>query len=272
MTKDGRRSRIDLGIVIGVLGILLSLYLYEQSIREREPCFITDPVRTEILKSSDVVGVPIKVIRTDGSEIRSDLSSIRYYLWNNGKEPIHANQVLEPISIRLDDPNARLIYPSILKISRGVTGLDVRASPNDPERTLLISFKILEKDDGVTGQIIYEGSPNARLLVSGVIEGARAFRSEEHFKSKSKQAAYIVFAAILGFLLLFLGMTLRNSLRWVKETSKPLRKSRVRIIIVASHIIVFALVGYVFYNRTLETLKSVDEKIVASKVPQQLLP
>jgi hypothetical protein len=251
--KSNRLSYIS--VTLGIFGIFLAAYFYQESIREREPFFVTDPVRTEILKSAQVQGVPIKVTRTNGSEIKSDLNSLRFYLWNNGKESIRDTNVLQKISIRIDDPNARIIYPTTLKVSREVTGISVAPDPQDPERVLLVSFKILEKNDGTTCQIIYEGRPDARLVISGVIEGTKGFRSEEFFQHRTRQAGYIAISVILALILASLAVSLRTSLQLLKNTSRPIRKNRLRIILIVIHIAVFATLTYVFYYRNLETIR-----------------
>lgn len=258
--------------MIGVFGIFLAVYFYQESIREREPCFITDPVRTSILKSTDVLHVPIKVTRTDGTEIRSDLNSVRYYLWNNGKEPIHAGNVLYPISIQFDDPTVRIIYPSVLKTSRDVTGMSASPDPQDPEKRLLVALKILERNDGISGQIIYEGNPDARLVISGVIEGAGGFKSDAFFQKRLMRAGYSVIATALVLCGALLSGTLRDSLKWLKNTSRPLRKARIRVIIILLHITAFAVLAYLFYSKNLQSNQNLHQQIVSRTVPESIIP
>lgn len=259
-------------VVLGVLGVLIAAYAYQESIREREPSFIIDPVRTEILRSDQVLGVPIRVTRTDGTEIKSDLSSVRFYLWNNGKESIRDSDVLQQISIRFDDPNVRIVYPTILKISHEVAGIRVTPDLTNPEKALLISFKILEKNDGVTGQIIYEGSTNARLVISGIIEGVESFRSESVFQKRARRAGYIFFAFALVILsTMFIG-ALRAAFHWLNTTSVHVRKNRVRLILIVLLVATFSGVTYAFFNRSMESVKRLSEKVVANAVPANILP
>lgn len=260
------------GLIIGVVGIVLAVYYYQQSAREREPSFVTDPVKTEILKSTEVVGVPIRVTRIDGTEIKSDLSAVRFYLWNNGKEPIRDTHILRQISIRLDDPNARILYPTLLKISREVTDASVVVDPKNPEKVLLVNFKILEKDDGMTGQIIYEGKPDANLIVSGVIEGAAEIHTNAFFQSRIKRAGYETLFLVLGLAFLGLLALLRELFRWVKQTEAHIRKKRVKVIFVIAHLMAFSLIAYISYYRILQSTQSLNDKIVSNRVPQTILP
>ena len=47
----------------------------------------------------------------------------------------------------------------------------------EPKTSLNIGFHILEKNDGFTGQIIYSGDPDAKLIMKGVIEGVKEIKT-----------------------------------------------------------------------------------------------
>lgn len=171
-----------IGLLLGIAGVLATIYFYELSKSERQPFLIIDPARVEILSSDRAAGVPITVLRKDGSEIKSSLNAVRFYFWNNGKESIKQSNILQPIIIRIDEPQARIIDFKVLKISREVTNLQIQRNPNDADKSLLITFSILEQFDGVTGQIIYEGNPNSSISTLGVIEGAENIQTVSSLK------------------------------------------------------------------------------------------
>ena len=150
---------------------------------------------------------PIKVFRNDGKEITSNLVSIRFYLWNAGNAAIHRDDVLRNLTITLDDEDSEILDFLFLKISRDVTDLKLQRNPADSLHSLLLSFSILEQNDGATGQIIYEGPLNSKLRIKGVIEGVKEFTSASEVQSsgfwreyRKKLINFFVVVVILSFL------------------------------------------------------------------------
>jgi hypothetical protein len=160
-----------LTVGFGVSGI----YFYFESQEARDPVFVVDPDRVEIVRAARVAQAPIKVLRRDNTPVRSDIYAARFYFWNAGKRPIKSAEVEEAIRVTLDSGSEILDFKR-LKLSRLPT--HARLVPTSVSgsrlRTLVIIFSILEQDDGLTGQIIYEGGRDARLAVSGTVEGVPA--------------------------------------------------------------------------------------------------
>jgi len=163
---------------LGVIGICASFYFFNQSNKSREPVFIIDSVRTEILTSNRISDVPIKIIKNDGTQITKDLTSIRFYFWNKGKESIKRSNVLESVKISIDDKTAEIIGYKLLKTSREISNITILPDQSD-NKSLIIDFYILEQNDGATGQIIYEGNPNSKFIISGTIEGVKQIETND---------------------------------------------------------------------------------------------
>jgi hypothetical protein len=162
-----------IGIVGTIVGVTLSVYFYKMSVVFPEPVFLLDPVRTTIVDSQRFSEAPLRVVRANGDEIKGDVTSVRFYFWNNGKKSIKPLTILEPLVITLDDPNGEILDYKILKCSRKVVEPSVERNPGDPNKNLLLSFAILEQKDGLTGQVIYSGKPEAKLAIYGAIEDVR---------------------------------------------------------------------------------------------------
>lgn len=182
---SGEEKSFDVWKIIGVFGVIgtfvfgfLGIYFYFQSVEKREPILVADPVRTEIVSSERTSEAPIRVLRSDSTEVEGDVTSVRYYFWNNGRKAIKPKHVLEPVQITIENESARIMDFKLIEVSRDVTGIDVSRSENNPDRSLIFSFEILEQDDGASIQIIYEGSPKASFLTSGIVEGAGEIKNE----------------------------------------------------------------------------------------------
>lgn len=158
-----------IGFLIGILGIVLSVYYYELSKREKEPTFIIDPIKFIILKSSSTHLAPIKILTLDSSEIKGDVTSLTFYFWNKGKEPLKSEDMLTDINLFLSH-NAKIIDFKILKSSRDVCKISLIKQSTD---SLKLNFKILEENDGFTGQIIFEGSELTQLNIAATIVGVK---------------------------------------------------------------------------------------------------
>lgn len=159
--------------LIGIAGFVFGIYAYMQSIKEREPIFIVDKNRTEILNKNNISKVPIKVIKKNGEEIKSSLTSVKIYFWNDGKEPIKRDNILRDIKITIEDTSAEIIDYKILKVSREITEIRLLPDSVKPKTTLNINFKILEQSDGFTAQILYIGNSKANISISGFLEGVK---------------------------------------------------------------------------------------------------
>jgi hypothetical protein len=163
---------------IALLAIYLSYYFYSDSIKSREPVFLIDPIRTEILSTKPLDSAPIRVLRKNGSEIHSNLYAVRFYFWNRGKESIRRANILDRLNIILEDSLSDILDFRILAVSRKVTKFQLIPDTSAQLRSLFIDFDILDANDGATCQIIYEGKPNAGLAIQGVIEGVPSILSD----------------------------------------------------------------------------------------------
>ncbi|SDK25542.1 hypothetical protein SAMN05421823_102266 [Catalinimonas alkaloidigena] len=162
-----------LGLCIGLFGIVLTIYFYERTKKEKEPTFIVDPIRLEILNTARTKEAPIKIFTPDGNEIRSDLTSMTFYFWNKGSDPILSTDILKNVIFKLDR-NVKIIDYKIIKSSRDVCNLKL-IKIND--NTLALNFHILERNDGLTAQIIYEGEKESNLSISSTIIGVKEISS-----------------------------------------------------------------------------------------------
>ena len=159
------------GIVVGAIpGLALSLYIYLQTREARDPVFVVDANGVEIISRERVANSPITVLH-DGVPIRGDVYAARFFFWNAGKRSIRPENVLEPIQITLGDSGSQILDFRSVKASRPVAHVQLTRTRANAQ-TLLVTFSILERGDGLSGQIIYQGRQRVPLQVTGTIEGA----------------------------------------------------------------------------------------------------
>jgi len=167
------------GLAVGIAGILLSVYFYSETIAEREPVFIVDSARTEIIRSERVTDTPLKVTRQTGEPIKGDITAVRTYFWNRGKLGIRPTNILEPITLSIDGEDSEVLDFKILRSSRNVVKPTIRRDESNPRQYLRLGFDILESGDGFSIQVIYVGNPNAKVSLAGAVEGVKSLTGHE---------------------------------------------------------------------------------------------
>jgi len=157
-----------------ILSIAISYIFYVISIKDRIPVFSTETLRTRIIDSKNIATAPIQVIGPNSMLIKNDLSAVIFHFWNRGGEAIESSDVLKPIYITLSDTSTRFIDVKVNKISRiDITKTKVAIFQN--RRAITINFNILDEDDGITCQVIFEGNPKSDLIINGAIKGVKSF-------------------------------------------------------------------------------------------------
>jgi hypothetical protein len=100
--------------------------------------------------------------------VSTDVTGLQIQIWNAGKEPIHSQDILEPIII---DTHVPILEATIRRLSRPVTGCTILLDPAKAT-SLVLGCKILEHNDAIVLQVIIAGSA-AQVSVSGIVEGQR---------------------------------------------------------------------------------------------------
>jgi len=203
-----------LGLVVGLVGVGSSYYFYQISRSEREPLFLTDSDRTIIIESNSIKDSPIKVVRENGTSIDGDISSIRFYFWNNGRQSVRSSDILKPLTLSFDDNKVEVLSFKILRSSRpDIVQPTLKRDSSNPSRRVQMGFSILETNDGFTGQIIYAGPRETELNISGAIEGVRDIKTGFGLSDRGFWQLYATRIAIGGLILVgFIGLLLLGSL------------------------------------------------------------
>lgn len=262
-----------IGIIVGILGIIvggcISFYFYKKSITKPEPILITDPSRTLIVNAEHFSDTPLKIVRLNGNEVAGNITALRFYFWNNGNKSIKTSNILEPINISLSDPNAIILDYKILKTSRKVVAPEFVRNIESLENELSISFGILEKNDGLTGQLIYSGNPKADLIVSGTIEGAKEILTDSLLVQRRLRTEFlpIVFLLLAAMAILIDWLLHRKRISNAKLVKKP-----GGWIVLGILISVFASVLLTNYEDTVERAKSNTMIKAIKNVPENIIP
>lgn len=230
------RAMDYLGIFFGittVLSLAMAYHWHAQSMQERTPTYYVSPERTRIVDTSIPAPSDLQVLYK-GKDLNADVSAVTVYLWNDGKLPIKAEDVLDPVNVHLN-PTCTILDTRLLKVSRPVTKF-VKGEATGPAKNVLpVSFAILESGDGAAIQIIYTGDPGTEITIGGTIVGAGepqptstpSFQSQAQTRGENARHlrlnGYLICLTALGYI----GLAVFAFLRWRKEPAH--RRARRRL-------------------------------------------
>jgi hypothetical protein len=165
---------VVLTAVFGIAGTVFGIWSHFANIREPAITYEINPLRTVIVQG----GAPSDLtVQYKGSLITKGVVSASVGIWNAGRAPIRVSDVLEPIRLKIGAGN-RILSANVVRQSREIVqfqlynpsaqpgALDVRSLD-----TLGVGFNILEHNDSAIVQIVYEGSPDADIVLSGIFVG-----------------------------------------------------------------------------------------------------
>jgi hypothetical protein len=164
-----------LSVLIGVVGVLLAIVFFFKSQAVREPYFYSESERTVLVNRELAIGQKLSVSYAGSVSNSGDITAVQCYFWNSGRAPIHNQDILKPIKLVLE-AGSEILDVGVIRQSRPDI-VDFHVVPDiteDGKRTnkASVSFRILEKGDGAALQVVYEGGPSAKVLFTGVVEGA----------------------------------------------------------------------------------------------------
>jgi hypothetical protein len=167
-------KRDYIGYILAVVSILIggfvSWYYYDKSLQIRRPMFAADFIPQTIFDAKKELRLPLKVTREDGTPLEKSVHSANHVFWNAGNSPISAQDVLTPVRITVSDPSVELLAVSIARSSRRVVDCKV---VREGKSVFVLSFRILEQDDGCLINVVYSGSQSAKYSIDGDIVGVR---------------------------------------------------------------------------------------------------
>jgi hypothetical protein len=213
------------GIVIGLAGLIFAVYAYIDS---QSAPFLTariGAVRTVLVSSE---GIQDLQVYDQNGPISGPVTAAQIVIWNAGKRTIKADDVSQPIRVRIAE-RARILSIRVLRTTRESMGITVDSSAA-ASGSFGVRFGILEEGDGALIQVTYEGTDKLKFVGSGAVAGQRGFEviEESHpddslivipRRGPASRAEYLLArilftAALLGLLFAVAYAWLRNAGWW----------------------------------------------------------
>ena len=155
-----------IGMLASTLGLIITLV---KTSADRRLTYAVNPVRTTIAAPKRTTG--LKVIYND-TVIVQEVTACQVAIWNSGKKPIWNREVLDSLhQVRIVvDPSVRILQALPQVKSRPQIGFEVDDSHRS-EGYVACSWGILERYDGDSVELIYEGPRETSVEVIGTIVG-----------------------------------------------------------------------------------------------------
>lgn len=103
--------------VVSIIGIISSFYFYFESIKERVPTFIVDPIKPTLIDTELLKDKPIKIFDPSGKEIFERVTVITFYFFNQGDQSIRREDILEPLKLKITKGTKILDYRILKDLS-----------------------------------------------------------------------------------------------------------------------------------------------------------
>ena len=208
--------------VVSIIGIVSSFYFYFESIKEMVPTFIVDPIKPTLIDTELLKDKPIKIFDPSGKEIFERVTVITFYFFNQGDQSIRREDILEPLKLKITKGTKILDY-RILKTSRPVTELAF-GRYDSIKGSIGFDFRILELNDGFTGQLICSSNADVNIEIEGIIEGVNEFNRT--YENRGNWLIGLVSGVVMLVLFVLLQLTTLNFFSIKSEENGKKRQKR----------------------------------------------
>jgi len=220
-----------ISMVIGIVSLTLVIYFSLAGKPKRELSYYCHPVKATVVKTGQTSSLEVFC---DEEKIDSDVTAVQVAIWNNGKESIKRDDILETITL-YTEPKTPIIDAVVRKRTREVIDLSIDRS-SFKEGFIPINWHILEHNDGGIIQVIFAGIPDVEILAKGIIEGQKSIKEVKsllkakspieslRFRHELIKTLGIISLFFAGYMILFFYVLKLKDVKLIKGDEKIYRK------------------------------------------------
>ena len=172
-----------IGLVIGLLGLVLSYYFYAKAERAKKPYCLTF---TQTIAGHMLASVPeLKITYRQRPILRLTITKLVF--WNAGAETIQSQDVPSASPFRIALPKGEQVLNHKLEfVKKRANAVQLDFDVN--ENAINVIFDYFDKNDGFVVEILHTAKSDSALQVDAVFKGARTIvrRSAAPFLSLPK--------------------------------------------------------------------------------------
>ncbi|MBA7653131.1 hypothetical protein ES703_60974 [subsurface metagenome] len=212
--------------LLSLMAFIFMFVLHSVDQKERELVYAINPIKTQVVTMGEVTG--LEIIHDGVALGDTDITAVQIAIWNSGDLSIRSDNVLREIVI-CTDPPVQILEVSIVKSYREYDVTEFRTL--DTAETLEngrvpVTWRILERNDGASIQLIYLGSSDVDIHVDGLIEESGEVRRvesgvtiespTEQFESEQNERWFLV--AFMGVTIIFFVVFFaRETIKYLKR-------------------------------------------------------
>ena len=179
---------IMMAIITTLVGAFLGWIITIHTTKSKKPLWFCN---INPLFQKGVAAIPDLSIKYKNNDV-SNLSSVFFAFWNDGKEPITRDTVVEPLRLTVSGS----IYEAQV-IQSTTASNDLAVTVTDDKTAAELDFKYLDHKQGVVIQIFSDCSNIADFQFVGAIMGCKKFKNFT-YKDKRKAKLMGAFSSIIS--------------------------------------------------------------------------
>lgn len=177
------------GLILGIFGILLTVYLAKE--KKREPVYSVIKTPSLIFDRFNASS-NIKLIVNDSLLLSENVYITTLVVWNKGKLPITKEDIREDLFIYCSDSTSKMLEFNIMEENEsGVSNFKL-IPKND---SLQIGWDYFDPGFGFKIQVIYTGNDTTKIVVSGKVLGSKV--KQVTTKEKGSLSPFTLFLIIV---------------------------------------------------------------------------
>lgn len=166
-----------IGLIIGLISIPLSIFLYRRGQRLKKPCWsVTNTILIEGYSSSlEELGITYKNQKVE------NLSVGRIAFWNEGRETVDISDLTKTNPLRIQARNGINILDAKIVVQNNNSSA-FSGIINEERTSAIIKFEYIDQNQGVVIQIVHTGVSSKAISIEGDIKGSTPLRRKKHSK------------------------------------------------------------------------------------------
>ncbi|MFD2565525.1 hypothetical protein [Aquimarina rubra] len=198
MVKKLLNSGIFWTVIVGIVGVVITIIFYEFSNKMKEPVYsiVKEP---SLIFDKENATSNFKLLSKDSTIIQQNVYVTTIVAWNNGDLEISKGDVRKKIKVTVSDQNEILEYKITKQTNPEISNFKLKQFENE----LIVDWDYFDPKFGFEFQVIYSGTEETQIEMEGYIIGAKV--KKVALRPKGAFNKYFgIFALIVNIYLVFI--------------------------------------------------------------------
>lgn len=239
----------SLGLIIGILGIVISIYIFYSTKTEK---IITYYLSSESFKifDNDLIekSQKITLLRNDSIKIKENVYLLTFSIWNSGNVTIDPEDVRKDLVIKFIGIKEILDYSILKEIDHEISKFNLNKISNN---SFQLRWKYFDPNDGLKIQLLFTGVPNLNVEIDSKIINTK-INEYVPIRKKPNTISILIFGTIIIIFIFLWIFKIYNvndlfTIYWDKEDSYSSMFINIGVVIIISIILLYLVLTPYFY-------------------------